>query len=342
MTSPNLQRAVCALLLLVFAAVVLFSGCDPSRRVQFSGKTMGTIYRITLIAPFFADTGHIQKKVEQRLKTLNHRLSTYIKDSEINRFNNIKHAGQPFRTSADLAAMLRLGKRLHDLTDGAWDGTVWPLVKLWQFDQPGIQKQPPAAAAIDKTLDCVGFSHIVLSSDGTAAKKRPCVSLGFGSIAKGYGVDQLTELLKKLGFDDFIVEIGGEVYAAGTKNNHKKWRVGVNMPKAGAPADRVRRTISLSDRAIATSGDYRNFFTMDGKTYSHVLDPRTGYPVRTGVVSTSVTADSCALADGLATALMVMKVKKGLKRINSLEETECLITVRTADGKLKDYCSDNF
>ncbi len=155
-------------------------------------------------------------------------------------------------------------------------------------------------------------------------------------------MDQVASLLRENNIKNFVVEIGGEVYASGTKQNKAKWAVGINTPQDNAPLDAVYQAISLTNRAVATSGDYRHFFTSQGKKYSHVLDPRNGYPVDTGVVGVSVVADSCALADGLATALMVLGAEKGLALINSLEQVECLIITSTKKHEFKNFFSKNF
>jgi thiamine biosynthesis lipoprotein len=161
-------------------------------------------------------------------------------------------------------------------------------------------------------------------------------------VAKGYGVDAVVTLIQREGFTDFLVEVGGEVFASGVRLDGGQWRIGINRPEAGAPAEQVYKVVRLQDRAFATSGDYRIFFEKNGHRFSHVIDPRTGYPVANGVVSVSVTAPTCAQADGLATALMVMGVEEGLELVNSLMDVDCLMVVRDAGGKLVDHFSANF
>lgn len=339
-TPPPTSRP--GLLVLAIILMLGLTGCDTTREIRLSGKTMGTVYHITVLAPFFSSAEQLEQKINQRLEKINQRLSTYDKDTEISRFNALDQPGKSFRPSTDLAAMIQLGQKLSALTDGAWDGTIRPLVRLWGFDDQSPPSEKPDQAAIDKALQCVGFDQIQVLPSGEIVKQKPCLVLDFASIAKGYGVDQLVALLRDNGLYNFIVEIGGEVFAAGTKKDGRPWRVGINLPDPAAPVDLVRRSRTLSDQAIATSGDYRNFFTINDTTYCHVLDPQTGYPVTTGIVSASVTAATCALADGLATALMVMGVPDGLDLINSLAGTECLITVRHPDGSYRDYYSNQF
>jgi thiamine biosynthesis lipoprotein len=149
-------------------------------------------------------------------------------------------------------------------------------------------------------------------------------------------------LIRTNGIKNFIVEIGGEVFAAGFRKDGKKWKIGINRPKENAPFDQVYKVVYLQDKGFATSGDYRNYFECEGKRFSHILDPRNGYPINNGVVSVSIVADTCTFADGLATAVMVLGHKKGLELVNTLDNTECLIVVQANDGTLTDYHSKGF
>ncbi|MDY6903595.1 MAG: FAD:protein FMN transferase [Thermodesulfobacteriota bacterium] len=317
------------------------AGCCFQKKASFSGRTMGTVYHIVVVTDIFTNTGRLQQAVDDRLAAINNSMSTYIPTSEISRFNTIFEAGKGFDASRDFLTVLKTGKEIHALTNGAWDCTIWPLVKLWGFNHKEIQQTVPDRAAIETALACVDFAGITIKK-GQVFKQSPCIVLDLASIAKGYGVDQVADLLKQKGITDFIVEIGGEVYASGCKKNGDQWRVGVNVPEASAEINAVRQTVAVSNKAVATSGDYRNFFVADGKTYSHLLNPATGYPVDNNVVSATVIAGSCVMADGLATALMVMGPADGVPLVNSLENMECLMTVRQADGNYLDYKSAGF
>jgi FAD:protein FMN transferase len=320
----------------------LVVACGSQRRIAFSGKTMGTVYHIAVLAPVMTSADGLQRKVDARLAEINNSMSTYIATSEISRFNALTTTDQPFAASKDFMSVLRVGQEIFSLTNGAWDGTVWPLVRLWGFHLPAEQRNHiPTREQIDAALSCVGYDQIRLT-ENAVIKTKDCVMLDLASIAKGYGVDQIAALLKENGLDHFLVEIGGEIVASGTKEKGAAWNIGINMPEAYAPVDQVRRALTLTNQAIATSGDYRNFFIRDGRGYCHIIDPRSGYPVTTGIVSASVIADACTFADGLATALMVMPPPDGLALVNSLEGVECLITVREPDGQLRDYYSDHF
>jgi thiamine biosynthesis lipoprotein len=269
-------------------------------------------------------------------------MSTYRKDSEISRFNRFKETGQKFKISADFFQVMTAGQTIYRLSEGAWDATVNPLVDLWGFGQGPRQSKIPPPEEIAALLPDVGFSNIEVLPPGYLLKKRADVTVDLSSIAKGYGVDQVAYILLKNGFEDYLVEIGGEIIAAGHREDGRPWRIGINRPQADAAFDEVYKVVGLRDQAFATSGDYRNFFVVNGIRYSHVIDPRTGYPVTNGVVSVSIITDNCTLADGLATAVMVMGVDKGLNLINRLARVEGLIIVEKKNGTLVDHYSKGF
>jgi thiamine biosynthesis lipoprotein len=321
---------------------ILAAGCAGKKEVFISGKTMGTTYHITVISGYFKDADSLKEKIENRLKEINRSMSTYMADSEISRFNAVNSTEEIFHISDDFLQVMSVAKRLYGITHGAWDGTVKPLVNLWGFGRSERKDSVPKEEEIRAVLADIGFDSIELSQDGYLKKKNPAISLDLGSIAKGYGVDQIAKLIEKNGFEDFLVEIGGEVYGSGFRKDGKPWRVGINTPRKDAAFNAVYKALDIHNSALATSGDYRNFFEADGKRYSHILDPTTGYPVSNRVVSASVIADTCTFADGLATALMVMGHEKGLELVNTLEHVECLIIAEEENGVLKDYYSAGF
>jgi thiamine biosynthesis lipoprotein len=326
----------------LFIFFLLLGGCSLQKEVSFSGKTMGTTYHITVVTGTFSSTEDLKDRIDQRLEALNNSMSTFRKDSEISRFNAVQNTGEKFKISDDFFNVMTVAKTVYELTGGAWDGTVKPLENLWGFGNSENKKSIPAASEITTLLPEIGFNHIEISSDHCLIKKKAPLSLDLASIAKGYGVDQLAELIGTSGIKNFLVEIGGEVFAAGFRKDGKQWRIGINTPRTGSPFDQVYKVVNLHDKGFATSGDYRNYFEAGGQRFSHILDPRNGYPVRNGVVSVSIVADTCTFADGLATAVMVLGPEKGLERVNSLDHTECLIVVRTHDGKLIDHYSKGF
>jgi thiamine biosynthesis lipoprotein len=321
---------------------VTLTGCSTRKETIFSGHTMGTTYRVKVVGGYFQRTGGLQAKIDRRLKAINQSMSTYIADSEISQFNGLKKADTRFEVSNDFLQVMRVAANIYRLSDGAWDATVDPLVNLWGFGPKDAGGTIPNNQLIVKLIKNVGFDFIQMLDDRYLLKTNPSVTLDLGSIAKGFGVDQIAELIRTEGFKDFLVEIGGEVYAAGFRKDGRPWRVGVNRPQKDAPVNQVYKVVPLTDKAMATSGDYRSFFEINGQRYSHVIDPRTGRPVANGVVSASVMADNCTFADGLATAMMVMGHANGLALVDRLDGVECFIVVRQADNTLRDYYSKGF
>jgi len=319
------------------AGLVFVFGCRQERVI--SGKTMGTTYEVKVICGPLKNMSKVQQRIDERLEQINLSMSTYRRDSEISRFNALKQVDTPYAVSVDFLNVLAVAEELHRMTRGAWDGTVNPLVNLWGFGKDGALTRIPSDAAVQAALGKVGFDQLKVSGDGYLVKQKTAVSLDLASIAKGYGVDQVAEVIRELGFVDFLVEIGGEIFAAGVRSDGNQWRVGINQPSRDAAVDAVYAVVGLKDKAMATSGDYRHFYQIGDRIYSHIIDPATGYPVQNGVVSASVVADNCTLADGLATALMVMGPEAGVALLDRLPDVYGVIVVRREDGGLENFPS---
>jgi thiamine biosynthesis lipoprotein len=300
---------------------------------------MGTRYHIKVVSESDRDLPRLKIEIDRKLEQINRSMSTYRTDSEISRFNAFDASGTPFAVSDDFLRVMQAGRYIYRLSGGAWDGTVQPLVMLWGFGRGEPIDRLPSESAIARARQMVDFSAIDIRPDGHLVKRRSGLRVDLASIAKGYGVDQVARVVSGMGYRRYLVEIGGEVFAAGLRADGKPWRVGINRPQKGGPADAVYRVVSLQDQAMATSGDYRNFVRIDGRDYSHIIDPRTGKPVSNGVVSVSVIAAECTLADGLATALMVMGPKAGLALLDTLDGVEGLMIVRKPDGRLVNHWS---
>ena len=327
----------------IYVLVAIFTaGFGYAKEILISGQTMGTTYHIKFVTADSKNTSDLKEKIDKRLEDINKSMSTYRKDSEISRFNALKITGQRFKVSLDLAQVIIESKRLYRLTGGAWDGSIYPLVNLWGFGIPERKSRIPPKEEIARLLRDVGFNNIDLVDGRYLLKKKASVSIDLASIAKGYAVDKVAEFIKKEDIKNFLVEIGGEVYASGIRKDGQCWRIGVNRPRKEASYDEIYKIVALKDKAFATSGDYRNFFEVKGKRYSHILNPKTGYPVANGIVSVSIIAGTCAFADGLATAVMVMGREKGLGVVNGLDGAECLIVVQDKNGSFKDFASSGF
>jgi len=322
--------------------LVFLTGCSAEKEMVFNGTTMGTTYQVKLIAGYFKSTSGLKEKIDNRLQAINQSMSTYLPESEISRFNAMRDTREKLAVSDDFLQVMLAARDIYGKTGGAWDGTIKPLLNLWGFGNTRQTRHVPREAEIKKQMRRVGFQHIGIFPEGYLQKKKNNLTLDLASIAKGYAVDQVSELLQTSGMENFLVEIGGEVFASGYRKDGQPWRVGINQPSTSASIADVYQVVPLHNRAMATSGDYRNYFEDDGRRFSHIIDPRTGYPVNNGVVSVSIVADNCMFADGLATAIMVMGLEHGMTLINSLKDVEGFIIVRKPDGVYAHFASDAF
>ena len=270
---------------------------------------MGTRYSIKCWSDDpAADSSTLRADVEALLKRINGQMSTYLPDSELSRFNAAA-AGEWFAVSAETAYVIERALHFYERTGGASDVTVGPLVNLWNFG-PGrasrdAKLEPPSAEQLQTAQSQVGCRHLQARLDPPALRKDiDGLQVDLSSIAKGYAVDAVAELLTERGFVNFMVEIGGEVRGGGQRQDGKSWRIGVERPDLQQRA--IHRVISLQDQALATSGDYRNFQEIGGEQVSHVIDPRSGRPSLYRGWSVTLLASTCLEADALATALLVM------------------------------------
>lgn len=310
-----------------------------SGEIVISGKTMGTYYRIKYIDPQNRPVSDWEKKVTVCLKDINKKMSMFDPKSELSDFNR-QLAEKPFRLSSNFNELLLFAEQLHTMTGGAWDGTIKPLVDLWGFGSKKHKKEVPDKALIEAALQNVGFNRITFLKERQVIKKT-MVTLDLSSIAKGYGVDKVAQLFLQNGVKNILVDIGGELFASGRNAGGHIWAVAITRPNKKQYSPAPYAVVMLNNMAIATSGDYRNFFRQDGKTYSHIIDPRNGFPVKNQVTSASVIAPDCMAADGLATALMVMDIHESIALIDRLENTECMI-ISVKNGKLISHTSKNF
>lgn len=289
---------------------------------------MGTTWTVKIAGlPSTADPEQVQAEIERILETVNRQMSTWRDDSEVSRFNAHRETGW-FDVSADVAAVVAEADRISRLSGGAFDVTVGPLVNLWSFGPENRPQKTPTDAEIAAQRGRVGFSRLAVRSDEPALmKSEPELAVDLSAIAKGFGVDRVAEYLDSLQARGYMVEIGGEVRCRGTKSDGGAWKIGVRSPEQ--LKNSPYRVVALTDRAMATSGDYLNYFEQDGKRYSHTIDPRTGKPVKHRLVSVSVIAETCMTADALATALMVLGPEAGT---SFAEEHDLAVLLIVSEG----------
>ncbi len=299
----------CAAILLLAA---LIGGCGERTRdaIQLSGAAQGTRYNITLLAgEQLLDTAALQQRIEQRLAELDRSLSNYRDDSDVENLNRAP-IGEWIAVDDDLYAVLRLSMAVSWLSNGAFDVTVAPLVKLWGFGSAEPRAEPPTAAEIASARQNIGFQHLELDLTASRVRKMRAVQIDLAGVAQGYSVDALAQLLDRAGLDDYLVELGGELRAKGLSPRGTPWRIAIEQPTA-APGS-VQQALLLSDVAVSTSGDYRDYFEKDGVRYSHTLDASTGRPIAHGLASVTVIHPECGYADALSTAIMVLGPERGL------------------------------
>ncbi len=289
---------------------LLLLGCAPEQQVvSIQGNTMGTTYHISWVQPNRpVERLTLQAAVDARLEQVNDSMSTWRKDALISQFNRHQF-DTPMRIDDDFVRVLEEAIRLADLTGGALDVTVGPLVNLWGFGPDGRVTSAPAPMEIDAAKARVGVGHLQLKGE-YLSKDRPDIYLDLSAIAKGYGVDVVAEVLEQRGIHNYLVEVGGELRLNGVKPGNQPWRIAIEQPDENGRE--VFRVIEPGELAVATSGDYRNFFEEDGRRFSHLIDPRSGEPVNTRLASATVLAPSCMTADGLATAFIVMGTESAL------------------------------
>jgi thiamine biosynthesis lipoprotein len=313
-----ITRTCCSLgLLLVATAALSLVGCGPGGAgvnlapVEFSGETMGTRYTVKIDRlPKGASLAALTADVEAVLETVNAQMSSWRDDSEISRFN--QHQGTEwFSVSSDTAHVVAESLRISHLSGGAFDATIGPLVDLWGFGSGGRRSQPPSEQEIALVKARVDYRKISVRPDPPAIRKSSGnMELDLSAIAKGFGVDRVAATLQQQGVGGFLVEIGGEVSTAGHKPDGSAWRIGVEQPVKGSRGG-LHAQVELGEGALATSGDYRNYFQHQGADYSHTIDPRTGLPVVHTLASVSVVSQTCMDADALATALLVLGPEAG-------------------------------
>ncbi|MDJ0839755.1 MAG: FAD:protein FMN transferase [Acidobacteriota bacterium] len=310
-------------------------GCGPSEKhYDWRGKTMGTYYQVRVVSALPMDETHHQDLIAVMGET-NSLMSNWLDSSEVSRFNEHRTT-EPFPVSEATAAVVAAALDLHAKTRGALDPTISPLIELWGFGTHE-RLQFPEPGSIEEALARGGMQRLSIS-DNSLIKNLPELTVNLSAIAKGYAVDRVASRLEESGFTNYLVNIGGEVRVKGVNPQGDPWRMAVEKPNYEKGRE-VYGVFDLKDRAMATSGDYRIYFTHEGKQYSHIIDPRNGYPVTHGIASASVIADDCMTADGLATALLVLTPEEGLEVIEDLPGVECLILVRDGNGGYIEYAS---
>lgn len=300
----------------LFCLIFLISACDnvglKAPSFAYVGAIMGTSFSIKANPlPETVTVKQLQKLIKVRLDTINGKMSAYLKESELSLINN-KKTLQKQAISAELFKVLATAKEISQKSKGAFDITVAPLVNLWGFGSDGMRFEAPEASKIQDLLAKTGDQYYVLQkNDLSLQKTQQDLSLDLSALAKGYAVDEVALILEQQGINDYLVEIGGELRLKGHNKQGKKWHIALEKPTINKRE--LHKVLAITNTAMATSGDYRNFFEQDGKRFSHTIDPRTGSPITHKLASVTVLHASSMVADAWATAFMVLGSEEAYK-----------------------------
>ncbi|WP_440055343.1 FAD:protein FMN transferase [Pseudoalteromonas sp. T1lg65] len=324
----------------IFFLVLTFlflSACQDAKPIVLHGKTMGTTYNIKAYpSSNKLSEEQLHQDVEKALKAVNQSMSTYIPDSEINRFNQLP-SGTVMPISEDFRKVVAESIRLGEST-GTLDVTMGPLIDLWGFGPDKRPTKRPEQSALNEMRSRIGVDKLILTDAGLA-KSIDSLELSFSATAKGYGIDKVAEVMEHYAITNYMIEIGGELRVAGEKPSGP-WVIAIEKPDAPVGERQIHRPIKPGTNGIATSGDYRIFYEMDGETFTHLIDPATGRPVKHELVSVTVLHPSAMTADGLATALTVMGTKRA-KAYAQQHNLPVYLMFKTENG-IDSYASDAF
>jgi len=335
LTKKNAQSSI----LLAFLIIVT-NACQHSSNEIFviNGLTMGTTYTIKIKTNNNANKEKIRNDVENILLKINQSMSTYIKESELSIINLSKTTDWQ-SISDDLYTVIKSANEISIKTEGAFDITSGPLVNLWGFGPNNNKNKIPSDETIKSVKENTGFQKIFLDvSHKRILKSNPNLYIDLSGIAKGFAVDKIAFYLDKSEFKNYLIEIGGELIGKGININKKVWQIGIENPNN--IGDTIKHTIQLKNIAMATSGNYKNYFEKNGARYSHIIDPVIGKPIKHKLASVTVLDDSAMIADALATGFMVLGPEKALLLANNLKIPIYLIFEN--DGHFETRYNDHF
>ena len=323
------------------AALALLFSCNrqtpktDSAYITIEGQAMGTYYRVTYADSLGRD---FQPQVEQFLEDFNTQVSTYLDTSLISRFNLVDNSFTIPVKPAYFLDNLLASREVNSESEGAFDPTVMPLVTYWGFGVKPREVSRVDSLAVDSLRQFVGIEKVRIIPKGADSvilqKAAPGVQLDFNAIAQGDGVDEVAKILEQNGVVNYLIDIGGEMLGKGVNARGEAWTIGINTPVEDGQTEEIFTTVPLDNRALATSGNYRKFYEVDGVKYSHTINPKTGYPERSTLLSASVFAPTAMIADAYATACMVLGAEKGMAMIERLPDLEAVFIVAQPDGSM--------
>jgi len=319
---------------LFLIAIITITACQnsPSKYIANQGMIYGTYYSIKYEHPNGKD---IQQKIDKELQRQNLIFSHYEKEATISQVNNnIETELEP-----EFIACFNRAMEISDITNGAFDITAGPLISAWGFGPEDRQKMTPEF--VDALKELIGFNKIKIQ-DGKVVKANAEMTLNMSAIAKGYTCDLIGEFLANNGCENYLVDIGGEVVARGKNDKGKTWAIGIREPFEDPFKNELNAALKLENRAMATSGNYLNFYEVDGKKYAHTIDPSSGYPVQHSLLSATVLANDCMTADAFATAFMVLGKDVGIEIARQVTGLEIYFIYADDKGENQVYMSEGF
>jgi thiamine biosynthesis lipoprotein len=330
MTNRTKNTLYSLALLLAILAVWYYRKKDMQEPIKVEGRTMGTTYHITY---FDSKNRNFGAAIDSLLLVVNKSINNYDPESEVSQFNESKK-GVAIRYPY-FYPPLKKSLEVFQASDGAFDPTVMPLVNAWGF---GAGKQFDLdSAKVDSIKNYIGFDKVKVTSD-SVLKSEPKVQLDFGGIGQGYGADVIAEFLRSKGITNMLVELGGEGMAVGKNlKSRKPWEIGILDPNSTYEKQFFKAYVSLTDKSFTTSGNYFNYRIIDGKKYSHTIDPETGYPAQRALLSASIFATDCITADAWGTAFMVMGHEKAIELLKKHTELDALLIYTTPEGKMETF-----
>jgi thiamine biosynthesis lipoprotein len=300
------------------------------------GGALGTSYSITYLT---REELNLQREIDSVFEVINNSMSTYIPDSDISKINR---GDSNIVVDKMFQEVFELSKEVYTNTDGFFDPTVGALVNAWGFG-PGKQVELDSSK-VDSILQFVGFDKVELTNSGTVIKSDPRIFFDFNAIAKGYAIDRLAKIMDQKDIENYLIEVGGEIIAKGeNKLKQKSWIVGIDDPQI-EEGRRLKITLQLRDKAMASSGNYRKFRvdSITGKKYVHTIDPKTGYTKNANILAVSVIADNCAKADAYATAFMAMELSESIKLLDAHKELIAYIIYLDEEGEVTEFMTPEF
>lgn len=312
------------LVLLIVGTVLIICQQRSTPYQKSADFIFGTSFHVT-----YQCDSDLTESIKTELMKVDASLSPFNEESVISAINNNKEV----RPDQMFIEVFNLAMGISKDTDGAFDITVAPLVNAWGFGfKNGSQ---PSKQQVDSLMQIVGYQKVRLT-DGIVMKHDPRIMLDCSAIAKGYGTDRVAKLLRSRGVENFMVEIGGEIVTRGVNPDRKPWKIGVTKPTDDSlhVGHELQTILNVTNKAMATSGNYRNFYYKGGKKYAHTIDPKTGYPVQHSILSATVITKSCAVADAYATSFMVMGLEKAQKVLERHPELMAYFIYSDDDGEM--------